>query len=275
MGMVTLSHEIGTDGPDIGRLLAQRLDFRYVDQELIAEAARRYGCPEDKLSQLGESKPSLFERLDAETRRLITVIQTVLLEFADGDRVILMGRGGQWLLRGIPHVLRVRLMAPFELRVRRLAEKVAGQGGKGMSLKAVAQMIRRDDSGKIGRMRYLFEVDLHDPALYDVTINTEALSSDATVALLAELLQRPEYATTAAGRQLVADRVLASRVQVALVTHPDTRRHDITVEAARGVVTLEGAGGLDEAIGAAHAVPGVREVRLRQAGIPPMPPFIG
>src|ERR1700758_2215656 len=123
MAIVTISHEMGAGGPEIGAALAQRLGYRCVDQELISEAAHRYGLLEEKLSSLDESKPSLFERFDAETRRYITVLQTALYEFAEKDRVVLMGRAGQWLLRGIPHVLRVRVMAPFDLRVKRLGKK--------------------------------------------------------------------------------------------------------------------------------------------------------
>ena len=92
MPIVTLSHEIGAGGPEIGRTLAERLSLHYVDQELISQAALRYGLLEQKLSNLDEAKPSLFERFDAETRRYITVLQTALYEFAEKDRVVLMGR---------------------------------------------------------------------------------------------------------------------------------------------------------------------------------------
>src|SRR5258707_15314464 len=78
MAIVTISHEIGAGGPEIGQQLAERLGCRYVDHELISNAATRYGLLEEKLSHLDESKPSLFERFDAETRRYITVIQTAL-----------------------------------------------------------------------------------------------------------------------------------------------------------------------------------------------------
>src|SRR5512147_523031 len=127
MAIVTISHEIGAGGPEIGQQLADRLGYRYVDHELISNAATRYGVLEEKLSSLDESKPSLFERFDAETRRYITVLQTAVFEFAEQDRVVLMGRAGQWLLRGIPHVVRLRVMAPFEVRVKRLAKKLSGQ----------------------------------------------------------------------------------------------------------------------------------------------------
>ena len=274
MAIIVISHEMGAGGPEIGQLLAQRLGYKYVDQELISDAAHRYGLLEEKLSHLDESKPSLFERFDAETRRYITVIQTALYEFAEHDNVVLMGRGGQWLLRGIPHVIRVRIMAPFELRVKRLAKKLAGQMGEQTNQRTVNDMVRRDDTEKAGRMRYLYEVDTRDAAYYDVVINTDKLSMEAAVDVVAGLAHRPELATTPAAAQLVADRALASRVQVALATHPETRKYRTTVEAKSGVVTLEGTAALDEAVDVARTVEGVREVKTQQVEIPPIPPFV-
>jgi cytidylate kinase len=274
MAIIVVSHEMGAGGTEIGQLLAQRLGYRYVDQELISAAAQRYGLLEEKLSHLDESKPSLFERFDAETRRYITVIQTALYEFAEQDNVILMGRGGQWLLRGVPHVIRLRIIAPFETRVKRLAKKLAGQMGEQTNQKRVVDMIRRDDAEKLGRMRYLYEVDIRDPAYYDIVISTDKLPPEAAVEIVASAALRPELATMPAGAQLVADRALASRVQVALATHPETRKYRTTVEAKAGVVTLEGTAALDEALDVARAVEGVREVRTQQVEIPPIPPFV-
>lgn len=274
MSIVTISHEMGAGGPEIGQKVAERLGLHYVDQELISDAALRYGILEEKLSNLDESKPSLFERFDAETRRTITVLQTALFEFAEKDRVVLMGRAGQWLLRGIPHVLRLRVMAPFELRAKRLGKKLSGQMGEQTNPRTVLDMARRDDAEKLGRMRYLYEVDLRDPALYDLVINMEKLSIDAAVELVAVAVQRPELQTTPAGQQLVADRSLASQVQVALATNPETRRYRITVEAKSGLVTLEGTAAMDEAVEVARSVSGVREVKTQQMDIPPIPPFV-
>jgi cytidylate kinase len=274
MPIVTLSHEIGAGGPEIGQKLAERLSLHYVDQELISEAALRYGLLEEKLSDLDEAKPSLLERLDAETQRYITVLQTALYEFAEKDRVVLMGRSGQWLLRGIPHVFRVRVMAPFDLRVKHLGKRLSDQMGEHTNPRMVHDMARRDDTEKVGRMRYLYEVDVRDPALYDLVINTEKLSIDAAVELIAGVLQRPDMATTPASQQTVADRALASRVQVALATHPETRRNRITVDAKTGVVTLEGTAAMVEAVDVARGVVGVRDVKAQQVDIPPIPPFV-
>jgi cytidylate kinase len=274
MSIITISHEMGAGGPEIGQQVAEKLAYRYVDHELISDAAHRYGLLEEKLSHLDESKPSLFERFDAETRRYITALQTALYDFAEQDRIVIMGRGGQWLLRGVSHVLRVRVMAPFELRVKRLATKLSGPMGEQASPRTVMEMIRRDDSEKGGRMRYLYEVDLADPALYDLVINTEKVTVASSVELIAGLVGRPELRTTDAAAQLVGDRSLASRVQVALATHPETRKYRITVEAKAGQITLEGTAAMDEALEVARGVPGVRAVKAQQVDIPPIPPFV-
>jgi cytidylate kinase len=274
MAIVTISHQMGAGGPEIGMALGQRLGFHYVDQELLSDAVRRYGLAEEKLSHLDEAKPTLFERFDTETRHYITVLQTTLLEFAESDNVVLMGRGGQWLLRGIPHVLRVRVIAPFDQRVRRWIRRTTELTGETPNQRAVVDLIRRDDADKAGRMRYLYEVDLADPTLYDLVVNTEKLKCEAVVEMIERVLGRPEIATTDGGRRVVASRALASRVQVALATHPETRRYRITVDAEDGVVTLEGTAALDRAVEVARGVTGVVHVKTQQVDIPPIPPFV-
>ena len=123
-------------------------------------------------------------------------------------------------------------------------------------------------------MRYLYEVDISDPMLYELIVNTEMLRYDAVVEMIETLMRRPEIATTETARGVIASRALASRVQVALATHPETRRYRITVEAQAGVVTLEGTTALERAVEVARSVPGVRDVRTQQVEIPPIPPFV-
>jgi len=274
MAVITISHEMGSLGPEVGMSLAQRLGYRYIDQELILDAVRRYGLLQEKLSHLDESKPTLFERFDTETRHYITVLQTTLLELAEADDAVIMGRGGQWLLRGIPNVLRVRIVAPFESRVKQWIKRSTQMTGETPNQRAAAEFVRRDDAEKAGRMRYLYEVDLSDPMLYDLTVNTEHLKTEAVTDAIETAARRPELATTDTARKILASRALVSRVQVALATHPETRRYRITVEAQDGVVTLEGTVALDRAVEVARSVQGVREVRTQQLDIPPIPPFV-
>src|SRR2546429_3498430 len=258
MAIIVISHQMGAGGPEIGMALAQRLGYRYVNQELLLDAARRYGLAEEKLSHLEESKPTLFERFDPETRHHIPGLQTTQFEFAEKDDAVLMRGGGQWLLRGEPHALRVRLIAPFEHRVKQWIKRTTEMTGETPNQRAAADLVRRDDVEKSGRMRYLYEVDIADPTLYELVVNTEKMKYEAAVAVIEGFVRRPDMATTDAGRQMVVSWALASRVQVALATHPETRRYRITVEAQAGVVTLEGAAAPERGVGGRRPGPGGR-----------------
>jgi cytidylate kinase len=277
MAILTISHEMGSGGAEIGMALATRLGYTYVDNEELLGRAQRYGLAEERLARLVEDRPSWVERFDAETRRCILALQAVLYEFAQADNVVLIGGGGQWLLRGVPHALRTRIVAPFPERVTRLTATLSAQGRERVTPKTVAQFIRRDDIQKTARMRYLFDADVKDPSLYDVLINTAAFSRAAAVQLLADLARRPEFGSTDAARELVADRVVASQVEVALAGHPDMRRYRIDVESIRGLVTLELPAGVDPdvAVAVARSVTGVQDVKLRIAELPVATPFPG
>src|SRR3972149_6471412 len=155
MAIIVISHQMGAGGPEVGMGLAQRLGYRYVNQELLLDAARRYGLAEERLSHLDESKPTLFERFDTETRQHITVLQTTLLEFAELDNAVLMRGGGQWLLRGVPPALRVRIMAPFEHRVKQWIKRTAYFSGDTPFHLTAAKFPLRFNAEKSGRMKNL------------------------------------------------------------------------------------------------------------------------
>jgi cytidylate kinase len=277
VAILTVSQEMGSGGAEIGLAVATRLGYTCVNNEELLGRAQRYGLAEGRLARLAEDRPTWIDRFDAETRRCILALQVVLYEFAEDDNVVLMGGGGQWLLRGVPHAFRARIVAPYSERVTRLTATLSAQGRERVTPKTVGQFIRRDDIQKAARMRYLFGVDLKDASLYDVSINTAVLSREAAVGLLADMVRRPEFSTTDEGRQFVADRALASQVEIALAGHPDMRRRTVPVESVQGVVTLELPSGVDPeaALAVARSVTGVQNVTLRIAEIPMFPGFPG
>jgi cytidylate kinase len=271
MGIVTISHDMGSGGSVLGTALAERLGYRYVDQAMISHAAREYGVGANRLAHFAEAKPSFLERFDVETRHYITVLESAVLDVAEGDDAIIMGRSGQVLLRSIRHVLRVFVMAPFDLRVQRVAERLAALSP--VDTRVVADLVRRTDQEKSGRMRYLFDVDRREPNLYDLVVNTEKVPVAAAVDAVAGLARRTEAASTEASRQAVRHLACAARVRVALAAHPGTRKLSITVEADHGVVRLQGTTALDEAARIAGSVSGVERVETRFLDLPRVPPF--
>ena len=273
MSVITISHQMGSGGVEIAQSLAERLGYRCAGSEELAKVAERYGLAAEKLTHFGEARPSLLERLSAETRVYLIVIQAAVYEFAEQDNVVLLGRGGQWLLRDVGHAMRLRVVAPFRARVSRVGRQLSAQA-QSVSPDRVREMVRRDDVDKAGRARYLYDSDLDDPALYDLVLNTEHLEVNGLVQATAGLIGRPELATTPESRQIVADRSLTSRVQAALLAAEETRHYRFEVEASSAVVVLAGTAGLDEGARVARQVPGVRRVESRPIEIPPVPPIV-
>jgi cytidylate kinase len=277
MAIVTISHQMGSGGGEIARAVAGQLGYRCVGAEMLAAAANAHGLVEEQLMRLGEAKPPFLARLAAETQTYIAVMQSAIYETARADGVVLLGRGGQWLLRGIPHVLRVRIVAPFDVRVRRLAETVANETGRSPDLpaahSALTDLIRRDDADKAGRMRYLYEREIDDPHLYDVVLNTEAHDHEAAAETIVRLATRPTRATTEAGQQTIADRALAADVLVALLTDETSRsfRHE-HVSAESGVVRVLSGAPAAVVESVAGKVAGVVELRFVEMPVlPPLP----
>ena len=277
MAVVTISQQLGSGGTEIGMSVADRLGYCFVDHKRFEEGAHRYGLETDRLWHLEEERPSLFERFDTETRRYLAVIKSVLYEIAADDRAVVIGRGGQWLLRDVPHVLRTRVVAPARVRVAELLRMLSEHGGDRIGAHAAERMVDHDDAQKAKRMRYLFDVELNDPTLYHLVINTGQLDRRAAVELIADLVERrPQFALTESGRQTVLDRSLVARVEVALAGHPLTRKYHVEVDARDGIVTLEGPpAALEDAEAMTRDLPGVREIRPRAVEVPPVPPFVG
>ena len=131
MAVVTISQQVGSGGTEAGMAVADRLGYSFVDHKRFQEGAHRCGLETDRLWHLQEERPSLFERFDGETRRYLAVIKSVLYEIAEDDCAVVIGRGGQWLLRDVLHVLRARVVAPAGVRATELLKVLSEQGESG------------------------------------------------------------------------------------------------------------------------------------------------
>lgn len=269
MAILTVSYQLGSGGGAIAQAVAERLGYQSIGGEILGKAAQAHGLAEDRLTRLGEAKPGILERLGLEAQTYVAVMQSAVLDAALGDHVVLIGRGGQWLLRDIGHALRVRIIAPFDARIRRLEEGVARQVGAAASApaarEALEKLLRRDDADKLGRMRYLYDCDLNDPLLYDILMNNGGVDIGAAVEAIVLLAHRPDLEPTAISMQRLVDRAVASRVRVALMIDERTRRfthHD--VDAANGSirVTTKAPAWAVETV--ARRVDGVRQVQVTE-----------
>jgi osmotically-inducible protein OsmY len=68
-------------------------------------------------------------------------------------------------------------------------------------------------------MRYLFDVDWRDPALYDLVVNLEDMRLETAADVVVYMAQHPEYQPTPASATALNDLTLSSRVEATLAVH--------------------------------------------------------
>lgn len=234
MSIITISRGSLSGGQELAEHVAQQLGYRCLSREVLLEAATRYGVPEPKLEELFEKKPSFWEWLTRSRERYLVFVQAGMCEAAQSGNLVFHGQAGQQLLAGVSHVLKVRLIAPVEQRIK------TGMERNGLTKEAAAKHIQRIDDERTRRMRELFEVDWRDPALYDVVLNLRDMTLDTASELVVSLAKRPEFQPTAASIKTLEDLSVAARVKATLLADPATDDIPLDVQADGGVVHISG-----------------------------------
>jgi cytidylate kinase len=235
MSVVAICETFGSQGNEIGRELSRALGWEFADREIIAKAAERYGESVMELHHVSEEKPTLWERFTDSTRHYVACIEATILEMAARGEVVLVGHGAAIILREIPHVLRVRITAPEGLRAMRTRQQ------QGLATDQTAlDFVREADRERAARMKFLYRVDLDDPMLYDVVINTERVSVEGGVRILRESVQNEFVKPTARSCACARDLSLAAQAKARLLVDPTTRNLRLAVNAADCTLTVMG-----------------------------------
>ena len=278
MPVVTITRTLGSEGDAIGRALAERLGYRYLDKRGIVSVMRTYGGEvEPSAPEIEEKQPSFWERLNEERRRHSVMLRSAVYSFALEDNAVLVGVGASMLLQGLNHVLKVLTIAPMEPRIQRVMESGSLDRVGPVERETAIEMIRAKDRETAGYLRYLFNRDYLDPKLYDLVLNTGRWSVPAAAEYIGDLLNLPEINKTAESSERLENLALGSLVEARLVNNAGIWVHGLKVIADRGEVTITGEVITDEdrdvAEEIAAGVPGVRGV-INELRIQP-PPLTG
>jgi len=222
-------------GEEIGQAVAQETHYEYMDKNRIAEALRKFGLQPLEIESFDEKKPPFWDYMSIQRKKYLLILQTLIYELAGKDHMVIVGRGGQVLLKGLPGVLHVRIVAPFAIRIQRILERGA------RDQKEAAEVLRRSDRDSSGFIRGYFDADWEDPDLYDLIINTRSLSVDAAARMILESVHSLEIQDEGKKvQEKLADLALAQKVEAALLVVLGSGLRQIKISAEKGVVSLEG-----------------------------------
>ncbi len=266
MPVVTISRGPGSEGRALAERVAQDLGYELVGREELLHAAARHGVPEAQLQEALLEAPSFWDRLTLGRSRYLAFVQAALCERAAADNLVYEGNAGHLLLRGIDHLLCVRLIAPVAHRVEVEMERL------GTSRADAARYVEEADHQRESWTRQLYGVDWLDPTLYDLTLNLRTLTLEGAVEAVVTMSRRPEFVATEHSRRAMADLLLESRVRAALAADHHTAAADVRVSVHNGVVALRGrlrpASMVDAVLEVTRGVKGVREVDNRDLAAP-------
>jgi cytidylate kinase len=235
MSIITISRQLGSLGTEIAQRVAEKLSYDCVDKKKITEALSPYGLLAPDVEKFDEKKPSFWDTFQIQKKKFLHSLEAVIYDFARKGNLIIVGRGGQVLLKDLPGVLHVRIIAPFEIRLKRI---LAGEGG---DEKKASRLLRQSDRDSAGFLRSFFDTDWEDRSLYDLIINTEKLSAETGVKLIADSIASPEIQEGGKGIDAkLIDLALTQKVEVVLMGIMGIGFGNATVQVKEGLVRLSG-----------------------------------
>jgi cytidylate kinase len=260
MAIITISRGTFSGGKALAERLAERLGYPSLSrEEVVSDAAKEYGIAKEDLAAAFNEPPPFWEQMPGKRIAYLKCVTAAILQRVRDGNLIYHGHAGHLLLRRITQILRVRVVADMEFRIKAAMERLK------IPRDAAIAHIARIDNERRRWIRFLYGIEWGDPNLYDVVLNLERLSIEGACETLMRMTALPEFHVTPQSERALQDLTLSSRVWAALAKNELTRKLAVKVTAEGGCVTVEGSVGSQKVVEAipevVQQVEGVREVR--------------
>jgi cytidylate kinase len=202
--VVCISGSAGAGRDKVGQLVADQLELRYVDEDIIAAAARKAQVDPGLLADVEQRKPLIRRLLDelaesgtgglavggfpppglGETtptsEHLRALIREAIEEIAARGSVVIVAHAASFALAGREDILRVLITASPETRAGRLAP------ARALGDAEAAREVQAADAARADYLNRFYGVRRELPTHYDLVVNTDVLSTEQAVALVVQ-----------------------------------------------------------------------------------------
>jgi cytidylate kinase len=185
MNVITVSREYGAGGGAVARQLAAALGWELLDRELLHQAAALEHLPDADLERLDERALSMADRfrLHPPHEQYMHGLKEAVRQAAARGNVVLVGRGTRQLLGDTPDVFHLRLVAPREWRVQRMAQR------EGWTPEQAQSRCLEVDRTRERFTRYFFGAAAAQPDQDDLAVNAAWVPLDDVVAAVVALVR--------------------------------------------------------------------------------------
>ena len=233
MAIITISRQAGSLGDEIAKAAAEKLGYEYIEKSQISKVLSALGFSLTDIDKYDEKKPSIWQSLTIQKELLTSLFRAAMYELASRDNVVIVGRGGQVILKNISGVLHVRFIAPNTTRISRIMVQDKCEE------KTAERMIRQNDRDSSGYLSTYFGTNWDDSGLYDLVINTRAMALDESVELIACAVNADRIKKSPQVSETLYDLALSHKGKAALLgVSKELSWVDLAVE--KGIATLSG-----------------------------------
>lgn len=203
MAVITISRQFGAGGRTLGRKIAEQLGYRFLDDRIIQALAEKAGVSTDFIKSIERTSGSALskllsgmvsrnymERILGSERGYINeeiyveLLQEVLATFAKEGDVVLLGRGGQYILQDFEDSFHILLVSDLPHRIKFMQQFYE------MSDSKAAKAVKQGDSRRSNLYKKLHHSDYNEPHLYHLVLNMGKLSVDNALLTVVEMIQR-------------------------------------------------------------------------------------
>lgn len=189
--IVTISASYGAGGSRVGPDVAERLGCRFIDRAIPVQVAERLAVPVEHAEAHDEAAASGLTRLlarlpntsgvlvpEATNEAFCRETERLLVEAADADDVVVLGRAGAIVLRDRPGALHVRLDGPEEARVAQAMriEEIEEDDAR--------RRQRSSDRARIEYVKHFYRCDPRDARHYHIVLDSTALPLETCVEVI-------------------------------------------------------------------------------------------
>jgi len=163
---------------------------KYLDLSIFKEMYKKIDDDDInkiKSQRLPENDDSIFSEkvgysplFDSDIFR--NMVERVFKFLADKDNAVILGRGGQVVLRDYPNALHVRLFAPITKR----AEWIASRDN--ISKPEALKQIEKVDKRRKNYLKHYYDSNIYSDELYHLIINVDKLSIAETADIILKLI---------------------------------------------------------------------------------------
>lgn len=205
MGVITISRGSYSKGKVIAEKLADKLNYECFSRDVLLEASAYFNIPELKLVRAIHDAPTFLKYFGLRDEKYIIFIREAFLEHIKKDNVVYHGLAGHFFVKDIPNILKVRIIANIEDRVREEMRR------ENISDKEAHRLLTKDDEERRKWSMNLYGIDTKDSSLYDVVLHIDNLKVDDAVDILYDIAKRPCFQTTHESLLMINDSYLAAK----------------------------------------------------------------